>query len=76
MKTYGLILADNGSNWYFQGTADTRWTYSEVDQLKEHPRESVRRGRRIMSDGESQLWRSDTTRHVRVHAGVRLERSA
>jgi hypothetical protein len=28
MKTYGLILADNGSNWYFQGTADTRWTYS------------------------------------------------
>lgn len=34
MKTYGLILADNGSNWYFQGTADTRWTDSEVDQLK------------------------------------------
>ena len=22
MKTYGLILADNGSNWYFQGTTD------------------------------------------------------
>jgi len=37
MKTYGLILADNGSNWYFQGTADTRWTYSEVDQLKAIP---------------------------------------
>jgi hypothetical protein len=37
MKTYGLILADNGSNWYFQGTADTRWTYSEVDQLKQIP---------------------------------------
>jgi len=34
MKTYGLIVADNGSNWYFQGTADTRWTYNEVDQLK------------------------------------------
>jgi hypothetical protein len=34
MKTYGLILADNGSNWYFQGTADTRWTYTQVDQLK------------------------------------------
>ncbi|HEY5092977.1 MAG TPA: hypothetical protein VII60_06895, partial [Acidimicrobiales bacterium] len=31
MKTYGLILADNGSNWYFQGTADRRWTYTEVD---------------------------------------------
>lgn len=37
MKTYGLILADNGSNWYFQGTADTRWTYTAVDQLKYIP---------------------------------------
>jgi hypothetical protein len=37
MKTYGLILADNGSNWYFQGTADTRWSYTEVDQLKAIP---------------------------------------
>ena len=37
MKTYGLILADNGSNWYFQGTADTRWTYDEVDQLRQIP---------------------------------------
>ena len=34
MKTYGMIVADNGSNWYFQGTADTRWTFNEVDQLK------------------------------------------
>jgi hypothetical protein len=37
MKNYGLILADNGSNWYFQGTADTRWSYTEVDQLKQIP---------------------------------------
>jgi hypothetical protein len=37
MKTYGLILADNGSNWYFQGTADKRWTDEEVDQLKQIP---------------------------------------
>jgi hypothetical protein len=37
MKTYGLILADNGSNWYFQGTADPRWTYTMVDQLKQIP---------------------------------------
>ena len=37
MKTYGLILADNGSNWYFQGTADRRWTYTMVDQLKQIP---------------------------------------
>jgi hypothetical protein len=37
MKTYGLILADNGSNWYFQGTADRRWTFTMVDQLKAIP---------------------------------------
>jgi hypothetical protein len=37
MQTYGLILADNGSNWFFQGTADTRWTDTEVDQLKQIP---------------------------------------
>jgi len=37
MKQYGLILADNGSNWYFQGTADSRWTYGFVDQLKQIP---------------------------------------
>ena len=37
MKTYGLILADNGSSWFFQGTADPRWTYTFVDQLKQIP---------------------------------------
>jgi hypothetical protein len=25
MKTYGLILADNGSNWYISGVPDERW---------------------------------------------------
>ncbi len=37
MKTYGLILADNGSNWFFQGVADARWTDTDVDQLKQIP---------------------------------------
>jgi hypothetical protein len=34
MKRYGMIVADNGSDWYFQGTLDSRWTYAFVDQLK------------------------------------------
>jgi hypothetical protein len=25
MKHYGLIVADNGSNWFFQGTMDSAW---------------------------------------------------
>jgi len=37
MKHYGLIVADNGSDWYFQGTVDPRWTYAFVDQLKQIP---------------------------------------
>lgn len=37
LKTYGLILADNGANWFFQGTADRRWSYTMVDQLKQIP---------------------------------------
>ncbi len=36
-KTYGLVLADNGSPWYFQGTADTRWPPALLDELKQIP---------------------------------------
>ncbi len=37
MKRYGLILADNGANWYFQGTQDPRWTNHVLDELKTVP---------------------------------------
>jgi hypothetical protein len=37
MKTYGLVLADNGSPWYFQGTDDTHWPSALLDQLKSIP---------------------------------------
>ncbi len=37
MKTYGLVLADNGSPWYFQGTADTRWPASLISDLAKVP---------------------------------------
>jgi hypothetical protein len=42
MQTYGLIVADNGSDWYFQGTVDPRWTYRFVDQLKGIPARAFR----------------------------------
>ena len=25
MKEYGIVLADNGSNWYVSGSPDERW---------------------------------------------------
>lgn len=37
MKRYGMVVADNGSNWYFQGTSDTRWPGALVDELKRIP---------------------------------------
>jgi hypothetical protein len=37
MKTYGLFLADNGTNWYFQRTRDDRWQNSLLDELKSVP---------------------------------------
>lgn len=37
MKKHGLVLADNGPPWYFQGTADTRWPPGLLDQLKQVP---------------------------------------
>lgn len=37
MQRYGLILADNGSNWYFQGTRDRAWRNRLLDQLKTVP---------------------------------------
>jgi hypothetical protein len=37
MKRYGMFLTDNGSNWYFQGTEDSHWSDSLLDQLKTVP---------------------------------------
>jgi hypothetical protein len=37
MQRYGLIVADNGSDWYFQGTVDSRWTNRLLDQFKRIP---------------------------------------
>jgi hypothetical protein len=34
MKKYGLIVADNGSNWYFSGVPDARWDDEELNELK------------------------------------------
>ena len=37
MKRYGLIVADNGSNWYFSGSSDRRWDDDNLNQLKRIP---------------------------------------
>lgn len=37
MKRYGLIVADNGANWFFQGPPDRRWSDDELNALKQVP---------------------------------------
>lgn len=37
MKNYGLVLADNGSPWYFQGDASRGWPSAVVSDLKRVP---------------------------------------
>lgn len=37
MQRHGLVLADNGAPWFFQGTADDRWPSGLLDELKTIP---------------------------------------
>jgi len=34
LKTYGMILADNGSAWYLSGAPDERWDNDALRDLK------------------------------------------
>lgn len=48
MQRYGLIVADNGSNWFFQGAPSPGWDDDQLNTLKEIPGtafEVVRTGR-------------------------------
>lgn len=57
MKTYGMFVADNGSNWFFQGEggrAAKCWNDNDLDQLKTVPGtefEVVKTGRILRKTG-------------------------
>ncbi len=34
LKTYGLIVADNGPNWMISGVGDSRWDDANMDQIR------------------------------------------
>ncbi len=66
MQTYGLVLADNGSPWYFQGTADHRWPSGLLDELEVDPRQRVPSGGHVVDgDPPQQRRRPPTTRLTR-----------
>ena len=35
LQRYGMILADNGSNWYVSGAPDARWDDNDLNSLKQ-----------------------------------------
>jgi hypothetical protein len=37
LKTYGMIVADNGSSWYISGATDPRWNDDNLNELKTVP---------------------------------------
>jgi hypothetical protein len=37
LKTYGMFVADNGSNWFVSGATDPRWNDADLNQLKTVP---------------------------------------
>jgi hypothetical protein len=49
LKTYGMFVADNGSNWYISGAPDDRWNndhlVSELRQVTGSEFEVVKMGK-------------------------------
>ena len=63
MQHYGLILADNGSNWYFGGAAFPQWPSGLVELLKQIP------ARDFQAVNESCLMVRRSSGEARAHQG-------
>jgi hypothetical protein len=63
MQHYGLILADNGSNWYFGGAAFPQWPDALVSLLKGIPASAFE------AVNESCLMVSPNSGQAQAHAG-------
>ena len=37
LKKYGMLVADNGSDWFISGATDSRWNDEDLNQLKTVP---------------------------------------
>lgn len=61
MQHYGLVLADNGSPWYFQGEASAKWPNKLISELKLVPARAF-----VAVDTSSLMVDPDS---ARVHTG-------
>ena len=70
LKTYGMILADNGSSWYISGAPDSRWDDDDLHALNSIP------GSNFEAVDESSLMvdpNSGQTLHVIVNPPTNLQ---
>jgi hypothetical protein len=37
LKRFGMLVADNGSDWFVSGATDGRWNDTDLNQLKRVP---------------------------------------
>lgn len=66
MKRHGLMLADNGSNWFFGGASEHGWTNEVLDELKSVPAGA------FQAVDTSSLMVSSNSGEARVKAKARL----
>jgi hypothetical protein len=66
MKRHGLILADNGSSWFFGGASEPGWTNDVLDELKSIPAGAFR------AVDTASLMVSPNSAEARVKARARL----
>jgi hypothetical protein len=83
MKKYGMILADNGSTMYFQGTTDNRWDDEDLSALRNIPStdfDMVQMGTLYATDqaptGAAPVIKSFTASASSVKAGTSVTLSA
>jgi hypothetical protein len=75
MKKHGLIVADNGSNWYISGAPDPRWSDDTLGQLKTIPGSAFEVVLTIDSQGNP-LRPSGVLRRVSAHSRAVATHSA
>ncbi|MDX1932702.1 MAG: fibronectin type III domain-containing protein [Capsulimonadales bacterium] len=68
LKKYGMIVADNGSNWFLSGAPDARWDDDQLNTLKSVPGSAFE----VVRMGDPITDRVSTPTGLRAVAGPNL----
>lgn len=67
LKTYGMVLADNGSPWYLSGVPDERWDNDILRELRDvrgSDFEAVDVSRLMLEPDSGQVWTATDAVHL------------